>query len=105
VEIIPSKTNFYSVIKGKTTDEINCVFQKINWAIRKSAISEYEYQCSWADLVLENDGEDLLLHGLVAYYPNNVKFIQELFDNLNCPYRFEFYNQNNLVIVQAQKDM
>ena len=79
---MPSKTNFYSLIKGKTRDEINNVFQKHNWTIHKSAWSEYEYQNGWAELVLENDGEDLLLHGLVVYNINNVKFIQELFDFL-----------------------
>lgn len=105
MELMPSETNFYSVIKGKTTDEINTVFQNHNWAIRKSAWAEYEYQNSWAELVLQNDGEVLLLHGLVVYNINNVKFIQGLFDNLNCPYKFEFYDPDNLIIEQAQKDM
>lgn len=101
--MMPSKSNFYSVIKGKTTGEANLFFQKNDWAIRKSSFSEYEYRNTWAELVLENDGEDLLLHGLIDYNSDNAKIIQELFENLNCPYKFEFYNENNLMIQEVKK--
>ena len=102
---MPSKSNFYSVIKGKTIDDVNNVFQKHNWTIRKSSFSGYEYRNSWAELVLENNYDDLLLHGIIAYHINNVQVIQELFNNFNCSYKFEFYDNNDLIIEQVQKDI
>jgi hypothetical protein len=101
---MPSKSNFYSVIKDKTKGDVNYIFQKQGWTIRKSSMTDFEIQNSWAELVLQSDGECLLLHGLVAYHPDNVKIIRQLFESLKCAYKFEFYD-NDQIVEQTQNDM
>ncbi len=94
---MPSKSNFYSVIKDKTKEDVNYIFQKQGWTIRKSSMTDFEIQNSWTELVLQSDKESLLLHGLVAYHPDNVKIIAQLFDSLKCGYKFEFYDNDQIV--------
>lgn len=99
--IMPSKSNFYSVIKDKTKEDVNYIFQKQGWTIRKSSMTGFEIKNSWTELVLESDKEDLLLHGLVAYHPDNVKIIRQFFDSMDCSYKFEFYD-NDQIVEQTQ---
>lgn len=96
---MPVKPNFYSVIIGKTKEEINHIFQKHGWTIRKSSMTDFELQNSWTKLVLESesDNEDLLLHGFVAYHHGNIKIIRQLLDSLECAYKFELYDNNQIV--------
>ena len=94
---MPSKTNFYSVIKDKTKEDVNYIFQKQGWAIRKSSMTDFEIQNSWAELVSQSDKEILLLHGLVAYHPDNVKIIRQLYDSFKCAYKFEFYDKDQIL--------
>jgi len=101
---MPLKSNFYSTIKGKTKEDINYLFQKHGWTIRKSSIIDFELQNSWTELVLESDSEELLLHGLIAYHTDNVKIIRHLFDSLKCAYKFEFYD-NDQIVEQTQNGM
>ncbi|HUC81882.1 MAG TPA: hypothetical protein VMR70_13255, partial [Flavisolibacter sp.] len=101
---MPSKSNFYSVIKDKTKEDVNYIFQKQGWTIRKSSMTDFEIQNSWTELVLQSDNESLLLHGLVAYHPDNVKIIGQLFTSLNCGYKFEFYD-NDQIVEQTQNGM
>ena len=70
------KSNFYSIIRNKAKEEINYLFQKNGWTIRKSSIKDFELQNSWTELVLESNSEELLLHGHVAYHPDNIKIIR-----------------------------
>jgi hypothetical protein len=98
---MPSESNFYSVIRNKTKEDVNYIFQKQGWTIRKSSMTDFEIQNSWTELVLQNDKEGLLLYGLVAYHPDNVKIIAQLFDSLKCGYKFEFYD-NDQIVEQAQ---
>lgn len=101
---MPSKSNFYSVIKDKTKEDINYIFQKQGWTIRKSSMTDFEIQNSWTELVLQSDNESLLLHGLVAYHPDNVKIIRQLFDSMECAYKFEFY-EDDKIVEQTQNGM
>jgi hypothetical protein len=101
---MPSKSNFYSVIKDKTKEDLNYIFQKQGWKIRKSSMTDFEIQNSWTELVLQSDKESLLLHGLVAYHPDNVKIIGQLFESLKCSYKFEFYD-NDQIVEQTQNGM
>jgi len=101
---MPSKSNFYSVIKDKTKEDVNYIFQKQGWTIRKSSMKDFEIQNSWTELVLQSDQESLLLHGLVAYHPDNIKIIEELFASLDCGYKFEFYD-NDQIVLQSQNGM
>ena len=101
---MPSKSNFYSVIKDSTKEDVNYLFQDHGWTIRKSSMTDFELQNSWTELVLENNNEELLLHGLVAYHPDNVKFIRQLFDSLKCAYKFEFY-KNDQIVEHTQNGM
>ncbi len=94
---MPSESNFFSIIKGATSDEVSDVFQKQGWTVRKSSFTDFEFQNSWSELVLESDKGDLLLHGLVAHHPDNVSVIKQLLADLKCVYRFEFYDQGELV--------
>lgn len=101
---MPSKSNFYSVIKDKAKEDVNYIFQKQGWTIRKSSMTDFKIQNSWSELVLESDKESLLLHGLIAYHPDNVKIIRQLFDILKCVYKFEFYD-NDQIVEQTQNGM
>ena len=98
---MPPKSNFYSVIKDKTKEDINYIFQKQGWTTRKSSMTDFEIQNNWTELVLQDDDESLLLHGLVAYHPDNVKIIRQLFDSMKCAYKFEFYD-NDQIVEQTQ---
>jgi len=102
--IMPLKSNFYSVIKNMAKEDVNHIFQKQGWTIRKSSKADFEIYNSWTALILESDNDSLLLHGLIAYHPDNVKIIRQLFDSLKCAYKFEF-NDNNKVVEQTQKGM
>ncbi len=95
--IMPSKSNFYSVIKDKTKEDVNYIFQKQGWTIRRSSMTDFEIQNSWTELVLQSNNESLLLHGLVAYHPDNVKVIRLIFGSLNCGYKIEFYDNDQIV--------
>ena len=101
---MPLKTNFYSVIKDKAKEDVNYAFQKQGWTIRKSSITDFKIENSWTDLDLESDNGSLLLHGLVAFHANNIKIIRQLFDSLNCAYKFEFYD-NDQIVEQTQNGM
>jgi hypothetical protein len=101
---MPSKSNFYSVIEDKTKEDISYIFQNQGWTIRRSSTTNFEIQNSWTELVLQSDNENLLLHGLVAYHPDNVKIIGQLFTSLNCGYKFEFYDDGQIV-EQTQNGM
>ena len=90
---MPLKPNFYSVIKDKTKEDVNYIFEKQGWTICKSSMTDFELQNSWAELVLASDNEELLLHGLIAYHPNNIKIIRQLFNSFECAYKFEFLRQ------------
>jgi len=98
---MPLKTNFHSIIKGRTKEDVIYLFQKFSWTVRKSSMKDFELQNSWTDLVLESNNAELLLHGLVAYHPDNVKIIKQLFDSMECAYKFEFYN-NDQIVEQTQ---
>ncbi|MBX2925459.1 MAG: hypothetical protein KF746_24895 [Chitinophagaceae bacterium] len=102
---MPVKSNFYSVIKDKTKEEVSNIFEEYGWTIRKSSMSNYQFENSWTDLALDNDSDSLLLHGLIAYHPDNVKIIKKLFENLDSSYKFEFYDDNNNVVEQTQNGM
>ena len=102
---MPQKSNFFSAINNKTKEELSHSFQNHGWTIRKSSMNNYQFENSWTDLVLDNDNDSLLLHGLVAYHPDNVKIIKQLFDNLNCSYKFEFYGDNNEILEQTRNGM
>lgn len=102
---MPSKSNFFSAIKNTTKEELSHSFQNHGWTIHKSSMNNYQLENSWTDLVLDTDNDSLLLHGIVAYHSDNVKIIKQLFDNLNCSYKFEFYGDNNKILEQTQNGM
>ncbi|MBX3242030.1 MAG: hypothetical protein KIT80_13665 [Chitinophagaceae bacterium] len=102
---MPAKANFYSIIKGKTKDQIGDIFKKNGWTIRKSSMNNYEFENSWTDLVLNSENDIVLLHGLIAYHPDNTKIITQLFNDLDCNYKLEFYDDNNKIIEQTQNGM
>jgi hypothetical protein len=43
---------------------------------------------------------EVLLHGLIAYHPGNVKIIRQLFLDVKLPCKFEFYDDNDQIIEQ-----
>jgi hypothetical protein len=67
-------------------------------------MADFKIHNSWTELVLESDKESLLLYGLLAYHPDNVKIIRQLFDSLTCAYKFEFY-ENDQIVEQTQNGM
>jgi hypothetical protein len=104
---MPGKSNFFSVIESKTKEEVSNVFQKAGWKIHKPSLKEYKLENSWTDIVLDNDseGKDLLVHGLVAYHANNVKALETVYNELACPYKFEFYGELHEVLLEKKNGM
>jgi hypothetical protein len=78
---LPSSSNFYSTIRDKKQEEINHVFRKQGWNVRKSAFTEFQLENGWSDLVLQSDDEVQLLHGILVYDPANVKIIRQILMN------------------------
>jgi hypothetical protein len=101
---MPEKSNFFSTIKNKTEGDIIKVFRSYGWTVRKSSSNELNLVNSWTELVLESNNQDLLLHGLVAIYHDNIKIITDIFDSLQCVYQFELYD-NNKIIKDIKKGM
>lgn len=102
--IMPEKSNFYSFIKEKNKDNIGHAFQKKGWYIRKSSMSNFEISNSWSELESNENDEGVSLNGLIAFHPENTKIIREIYNSLNCPYKFEFYS-NDILLESFQKDM
>lgn len=104
---MPRQSNFFSVINGKTKEEAGNFFQQAGWKIHKPSMKAYQLSNSWTDLVLdtENDGNSLLIHGLVAYHPANVNALQTLFDRLECPYKFEFYDEQHQLLFEKKNSI
>lgn len=102
--IMPSKSNFYSAIKGVNKEKIKYIFQKDGWTIQQSLRNKIKLENSWAELNLDCDQENLLLHGLIAYHPDNVNKIKSIFNALKCFYQFEFY-ENDKIVEQANNGM
>jgi hypothetical protein len=48
------------------------------------------------------DTNDLLIHGPVAYHPDNIKALEDVFRKLNCNYQFEFYDDSGQLIYQKK---
>lgn len=104
---MPQQSNFFSVIEGSTKEEVSYLFQKEGWKIHKPSMKAYQLSNSWTELVLDTDsnGSSLLLHGLVAYFPDNVKALETIFDRLECPYKFEFYDEQNELQFEKKNGM
>lgn len=100
---MPARSNFFSTIKGESAEDICNVFRNQGWAIQNSSSKHFKIENSWTDLILESDDESLLLHGLVAMHPDNLKVIKLIFDRLQCCYQFEFY-ENNSIVVKAKNE-
>jgi hypothetical protein len=94
---MPEKSNFFSTIKGKNEEEVSEIFKSNGWTIRNSSTKNFKLENSWTDLILESDGENLLLHGLVAIHPDNIKIIKLIYNSLQCAYKFEFYDSDKLI--------
>lgn len=99
--IMPPKSNFYSIIYGKTKEKLSAVFENNGWVIRRSSMNNFSFENSWTALDLDQDDDSLLLHRIVAYHSDNVKIINQIFSNLNTSYRFEFYDENIEIIEEG----
>jgi len=101
---MPSKSNFFSVIKGVTKENIKHIFQKNGWTIQQSSRNNIKIQNSWTELYLDCDEGDILLHGLIAYHKNNIEQIKYIFEALKCSYQYEFYD-NGIIVDHAHNGM
>jgi hypothetical protein len=100
--IMPDQSNFHASVLGLSQEELCYVFQKQGWTIRKSSMTKYELANSWTELALKTNLEGLLLDGRVVYHPDIVKMLQAIFDRLNQPYKWEFYDKDKQLLEQAQ---
>lgn len=101
---MPSKSNFFSVIKGVNKENIKYIFQKHGWTIQQSSKNNIKIQNSWTELYLDCDEGDILLHGLIAYHKNNIEQIKYIFKALECSYQYEFYD-NEIIVDHAHNGM
>lgn len=95
--IMPAGNNFYAELFNKKSGTITPVFQTNGWIVRKISFTDFEFINNWSELILsENDG-DLLLHGAIAYHPENINAIKLIFDSFECSYNMEFYEDQKLI--------
>jgi len=103
--IMPLKSNFNSAIKTTDKQAVNYIFQKHGWSIHKPSLISYKYENSWSILTLETGKDDLLLHGLVAFHPGNVKIIKQVYEDLGFYYEFKFHDEHDQLIVEDKKGL
>lgn len=100
---MPGKTNFHASFKNIYLETMQGLLEERGWKSRKESKTCTELTNSWTDWWVEVDGYDLLLHGMVAYHPDNLTLLDELFDGLNVSYRYEFYNNQDELLLQKSK--
>jgi hypothetical protein len=104
---MPEQSNFFSVIEENTKEYVSHLFEKAGWEIHKPSMKAYSLENSWTDLVLDNDnvGKSLLVHGLVAYHEDNVNALEALYKKLGCPYKLEFYDEQQNLLLERLNGM
>jgi len=100
---MPAKTNFHASFENISLETVQGLLEERGWKSRKESRTCIELTNSWTDWWLEEDGYGLLLHGLVPYHPNNLALLDELFDGLGVPYKYEFYSDQNELMLQRRK--
>ena len=101
---MPDENNFYARLSNIPRTTIIDVFEKNDWAVRKSSWSDFELSNSWTELILEETEGELLLNGRVAFHKDNLILIDSIFDSLGGSYVYEFYNKDRELLMERKKE-
>lgn len=51
---------------------------------------------------LEDSASELLLHGIVAYHPDNIRLLDNIFDSLGVFYQYEIYDDQGVLLLEKK---
>jgi hypothetical protein len=92
------QNNFYAYLDDISKTKLKETLEKRGWTSRKASWTAFELTNSWAEIILDSDDGGTLLNGRVAFHPENLKHLDEIFNLLNVSYCYEFYdNDRNLI--------
>ena len=101
---LPEASNFYLSFSGVKQIEVRDFFTKNGWSWRKTGWEDYELSNGWSELILHGKEEFPLLSGAVVYNEGNVKVIDQLISSLNAAYVYEFYDDDQNVLLEKNSD-
>lgn len=94
--------NFYADFSGVTATAVKELLLQNGWSVRTSSSTEVELVCSWAELMLQESGNEPLLSGIVAFHENNLAVLDHLFSHLGGSYRYEFYDEEHHLMLERK---
>lgn len=98
----PMYNNFYADFSGVTATAVKELLVKHGWCVRTSSSTEVELVCSWAELMLQESGNEPLLSGIVAFHENNLAVLDNIFSQSGGGYRYEFYDEEHNLILEKK---
>jgi len=100
---MPAATNFHAWFEEIERVKVQRVLEKQGWTSRKESSICTELRNTWAELWLEESSSELLLHGRVAYHPNNIMILDNVFDSLGVFYQYEFYGDHGVLLLEKRR--
>jgi hypothetical protein len=94
--------NFYADFSGVTATVVKELLVQHGWRVRTSSSTEVELVCSWAELMLQESGNEPLLSGIVAFHEDNLALLDNIFSQSGGGYRYEFYDEEHQLILEKK---
>ena len=99
---MPEQNNFYAKFCKIGKTKIKEAFEKNDWTSSKASWTDFELTNNWSELILEGDENEPLLNGMVAFHPNNLKLLDEIFYALDGQYAYEFCDKEKNLIFEKK---
>jgi hypothetical protein len=80
------------------------LYRPLGWRIRKCSWVDYEIRCEWAELVIEDPGDTILMHGPLADGLANADRILGPLRKFGVTYEGELYDENGELLQQLKWD-
>jgi hypothetical protein len=93
-------SNFYASFNNISKTKSKSTFELFGWSSRKASWTDFELTNDWAELINEP-----LLHGSVAFNPDNIKVLDEIFSTLSGQYVYEFYDNQKKLILEKKSEI
>jgi hypothetical protein len=102
--IMPESNNCYAELFCQTSNPIITIFQQEGRSANKCSFTDFEIVNNWSELILSESGDDLLLHGAIAYHQHNINILKRVFDSCHCGYNIELY-KDGILTLQFKKNI
>jgi len=99
---MPAATNFHALFKNIKRGKVQRALEKRGWTSRKESSVYTGLSNAWTELSLEDGASELLLHGIVAYHPDNIRLLDNIFDSLGVFYRYEIYDDQGVLLLEKK---